>query len=153
MTYTIQAVEPQPPAFPRYVRFQGYGDNVSAGTTRLVEFQAFWGATNLLLNKLPLAGYKAVDTGGTIDKATDGITTMSGYPIWWSGEGVPVLTYDLLDWYDISQFKVWGYSTVGDPRSNKFKLFVSADNVAWFLVVDHSTNTTVQPADGWTFTV
>ncbi len=55
--------------------------------------------------------------------------------------------------YDISQFKVWGYSTVGDPRANKFKLFVSADNVAWFEVVDHSHNTTVQPADCWTFNV
>jgi hypothetical protein len=154
LTYTINAQPPaEAPAFPRYVRFQGFGDNASATTTRLVEFQAMYGATNLLLGKLPLAGYKAVDTGGTIDKATDGITTMSGYPIWWSGEGVPVLTYDLLDWYDISQFKVWGYSTVGDPRANKFKLFVSADNVAWFEVVDHSQNTTVQPADGWTFNV
>ena len=152
LTYTIQIVQ-QPPAFPRYVRFQGFGDNVSAGTTRLVEFQAFWGATNLLLNKLPISG-EPVSAGGTIDKATDGdAVTMSGYPIWWSGAGIPTLTYDLLDWYDISQMKVTGYSTAGDPRANKFKLSVSADNVNWFVVVDHSQNTTTQPAGGWTFTV
>jgi hypothetical protein len=148
--YTIEAA--QAPAFPRYIRFIGYGDNVAAGTTRLVEFQAFFGATNLLLNKVPISG-EAVSTGGTIDKATDGITTMSGYPIWWIGEGKPTLVYDLLDWYDISSFKVWCYSTAGDPRQPKFKIDVSADNVAWFNVVDHSQNTTVQPDGGWTFTV
>ena len=153
LTYTISA--PSAPAFPRYVRFIGYGDNASASTTRLVEFQVFYGATNLLLGKLPMAGYKAVDTGGTIDKATDGIVTMGSgtYPIWWSGEGIPSLVYDLLDWYDITQVKVWGYSTAGDPRSNKFKIDISADNVNWFNIIDHSQNTTVQPADGWTFTV
>jgi hypothetical protein len=156
LTYTINAVQEPPageiPAYPRYVRFQGFGDNASASTTRLVEFQAFWGATNLLLNKLPISG-EPVDFGGTVDIATNGdFTTMTGYPIWWSGEGIPTLTYDLLDWYDISEFKVWGYSTAGDPRANKFKLFVSADNVSWFLVVDHSTNTTTQPAGGWSFT-
>ena len=150
LTYTISA--PSAPAFPRYVRFIGYGDNTSASTTRLVEFQAFFGATNLLLGKTPISG-EAVSTGGTIDKATDGLTTMSGYPIWWLGEGIPTLTYDLLDWYDLTQFKVWCYSTAGDPRQPKFKIDVSADNVAWFNVVDHSQNTTVQPADGWSFTV
>lgn len=156
LTYTIQAVQEPPaeaPAFPRYVRFQGFGDNASASTTRLVEFQVMHGATNLLLNKLPISG-EPVDFGGTIDKVTDGdAVTMTGYPIWWSGAGIPTLTYDLLDWYDISQIKVVGYSTAGDPRANKFKLFVSADNVAWFQVVDHSLNTTTQPAGGWTFTV
>jgi hypothetical protein len=152
LTYTIQTVQ-QPPAFPRYVRFQGFGDNASGSTTRLVEFQVMHGATNLLLNKLPISG-EPVSAGGTIDKVTDGdAVTMSGYPIWWSGAGIPTLTYDLLDWYDISEMKVTGYSTAGDPRANKFKLSVSADNVNWFVVVDHSLNTTTQPAGGWTFTV
>lgn len=155
LTYTINEPPPaEAPAYPRYIRFIGHGDQTSAGTTRLVEFQAFWGATNLLLNKLPMAGYKAVDTGGTIDKATDGITTMSGYPIWWSGEGVPVLTYDFGDWYDISQIKVWMYSiTATAPRQTRFKIDISADNVAWFNIIDHSQNTTVQPDNGWVFTV
>jgi hypothetical protein len=150
LTYTISA--PSAPAFPRYIRFVGYGDNASATTTRLVEFQVFYGATNLLLNKTPISG-EPVDFGGAVSVATDGIISMSGYPIWWSGEGIPSLVYDLLDWYDITQIKVWGYSTAGDPRANKFKIDISADNVAWFNIIDHSQNTTVQPADGWIFNV
>jgi hypothetical protein len=153
LTYTISA--PTIPAYPRYIRFIGYGDNVSAGTTRLVEFKAMFGATNLLLNKLPMAGYKAVDTGNTIDKATDGIINHASgtYPIWWSGAGIPTLVYDLLDWYDVSQIVVVMYSTVGDPRQTKFKVDVSADNVNWFNVVDYTGNTTPQPEAGFTFTV
>jgi Chitobiase/beta-hexosaminidase C-terminal domain len=149
-TYTINA--PSAPAFPRYIRFIGYGDNVSAATTRLVELQVMFGATNLLLNKLPISG-EAVSTGGTIDKATDGIITMSGYPIWWNGAGIPTLVYDLGDWYDVTQVKVWMYSTAGDPRQTKFKIDISADNVAWFNVVDYSANTTAQPVDGWIFNI
>ena len=96
LTYTINT-QPTIPAYPRYFRFIGYGDNVSAATTRLVELQVMYGATNLLLNKLPISG-EAVSTGGTIDKVTDGDTTMAGYPIWWNGAGIPTLTYDLGDY-------------------------------------------------------
>src|SRR3982751_4831826 len=65
LTYTIETpTEPTIPAFPRYIRFIGYGDNLSAGTTRLVELQVMYGATNLLLGKLPISG-EAVSTGGT----------------------------------------------------------------------------------------
>jgi Chitobiase/beta-hexosaminidase C-terminal domain len=159
LTYTINIVEEpppdSPPAFPRYVRFIGYGDQASASTTRLVEFQVFYGATNLLLNKVPISG-EPISTGASVNVATDGIVNMGSgtYPIWWSGQGIPTLTYDLLDWYDISQVKVWMFSTVGDPRQTKFKIDISADNVAWFNIIDHSLNTTVQPdGTGWVFTV
>ena len=151
LTYTINT-QPTIPAYPRYFRFIGYGDNVSAATTRLVELQVMYGATNLLLNKLPISG-EAVSTGGTIDKVTDGDTTMAGYPIWWNGAGIPTLTYDLGDWYDISKINVWMFSKDTDQRQTKFMLQVSADNAAWFTVVDYSTNTTVQPSTGWAFTV
>jgi hypothetical protein len=153
-TYTINKV-PQAPAYPRYIRFVGYGDNVSGATTRLVELKAMYGATNLLLNKLPMAGYKAPDTGNTIDKATDGIITHASgsYPIWWSGVGIPSLVYDLLDWYDVSQIVVVMYSPNTDPRQTKFKIDISANNVDWFNVVDYSTNTTPQPEAGFTFNV
>lgn len=157
LTYTINAQPPATaPQFPRYIRFIGYGDQTSSATTRLVEFQAYHGATNLLLNKLPMAGYKAPDTGAGIEVATDGLVNMGSgtYPIWWSGEGIPVLTYDLLDWYDISEVKVWMYSiTATAPRQTRFKIDISADNVEWFNIIDMSGNTTVQPDGGWTFTV
>jgi hypothetical protein len=154
LTYTITGEPPasEVPAFPRYIRYIGYGDNLSGGTTRLVEFQVIRAGTNLLLNKLPISG-EPVSTGGTIDKVTDGLTTMSGYPIWWSGEGIPTLTYDLGDWLDITGINVWMYSTVNDPRITKFKVQVSTDNVTYVDVIDYQfNNTVVQPAGGWIFT-
>ena len=137
----------------RYVRFIGYGDNVSASTTRLVEIQAMHGATNRLLNKLPMADY-ATPNGGAIAVATDGAFLQStGYPLWWSGEGTPDLKYDMLDWYAIDTIKVAGFSSAIDPRQTKFKIQVSTDNLAWVTVVDYSTNTTVQPTTGFSFPV
>jgi hypothetical protein len=138
----------------RYVRYQGYGDQTNAATTRLVELQAMEGATNRLLGKVPISG-EAVSSGGTIDKATDGSLSMASgaYPLWWMGAGIPTLTYDLGAAYPIDTLKLWMYSVDVDPRQTKFKLFVSKDNVNWTTVIDMSANTTVQPANGWAYTL
>lgn len=137
----------------RYVRYIGYGDNTST-TSRLVELQAMHGATNRLLNVLPMAGY-AVPNGGTIGVATNGVVLQApGYPLWWTGEGVPDLKYDMLDWYAIDTIKVAGYSKVGtDPRATQFIIQVSTDNLAWVTVVDYTANLTVQPDAGFSFPV
>lgn len=140
------------PKFWRYVRFTGYGDNTGV-TTRLVELQAMSGATNRLLTKLPLAGY-APTNGGNIAVATDGVILhKSGYPFWWSGEGIPVLVYDMGDWYDLTQINVIGYSPTTDPRQTQFKIDVSADNSVWYNVANYQNNTTVQPEAGFGFAV
>ena len=137
----------------RYVRYTGYGDSSSATTSRLVEIQAMHGATNRLLNKLPLAGYATVN-GGAIAVATDGaFVQSSGYPLWWQGAGIPDLKYDMLDWYAIDTIKIAGFSSAVDPRQTKFKIQVSTDNLAWVTVADYSTNTTVQPTTGFSFPV
>ena len=140
------------PANYRYVRVQGYGDNTST-TTRIVELEAMEGATNRLLNKLPMAGYPAPN-GGTIGVATNGaIVHAAGYPLWWSGAGIPILTYDLGAAYPIDFIRYVGYSKTTDPRQTKFKLWVSTNNVDYLLVTDQSLNTTPQPEAGFAYAV
>jgi hypothetical protein len=136
----------------RYVRFVGHGDQTGY-TTRLVELQALEGATNRLLNKVPLAGYAAVN-GGAIGVATDGARVHApGYPLWWSAEGTPDLRYDLGAPYLIDTINVTGYSPAVDPRTTQFKVYVSTDNTNWTQVVDYSANATNQPEAGFNFPV
>lgn len=143
---------PQIPKFWRYIRFIGHGDNTSA-TTRLVELQAMHGAVNRLLNVLPMAGY-ATPNAGAIAVATDGaIVQASGYPLWWSGEGIPDLKYDIGDWYAIDTIRVAGFSKTTDPRQTQFIVQISADNATWYTVADYSNNTTAQPEAGFAFAV
>ena len=142
----------QAPTSYRYVRYIGHGDHTST-TSRLVELQAMHGATNRLLNLLPMAGYP-VPNGGAIAVATNGeIVQAPGYPLWWTGEGVPDLKYDMGDWYAIDTIKVAGYSKTTDPRQTQFIIQVSTDNAVWKTVVDYSGNTTVQPEAGFSFAV
>jgi hypothetical protein len=152
-TLTITITAPvTTPEFWRYVRFTGYGDNTGV-TTRLVELQAMQATTNRLLNVLPMAGYQAPALGN-IAVATDGaIVHASGYPLWWSGEGIPVLTYDMGDWYALTQITVVGYSPSTDPRQTQFKIDVSADNSVWYNVANYQNNTTPQPEAGFGFAV
>lgn len=136
----------------RYVRYVGHGDNTST-TSRLVELQALEGATNRLVNKLPMAGY-ATPNGGSIAVATDGAKVQSaGYPLWWTGEGVPDLHYDMGAEYPIDTINVTGYSTTVDPRKTQFKIYVSTDNSTWTLVTDQSANATNQPTTGFNYPV
>lgn len=136
----------------RYVRYVGHGDQTST-TSRLVEIQALEGATNRLLNKLPNAGYP-VPNGGAIAVATNGAKLQSsGYPFWWTGEGVPDMYYDMGAEYPIDTINLTGYSTAGDPRQVQFKLYVSNNASTWSQVIDYSLNTTSQPVDGFYFDV
>jgi hypothetical protein len=135
----------------RYVRYVGYGDNTST-TSRLVEIQALEGATNRLLNKVP--GTYPAPNAGAIGVATDGAKVQSsGYPLWWSGAGIPDMYYDMGALYPIDTINVTGYSSAVDPRQTKFMVYVSKDASAWTLVQDYSLNTTPQPVTGFDFTV
>jgi hypothetical protein len=151
-TLTITVNAPAIPQFWRYVRYTGYGDQTGV-TSRLVEIQAIRQGENLLLNKLPMAGYPTPN-GGAIEVATDGVIVhTSGYPFWWSGEGIPVLTYDLGDWYALTTITVVGYSPNTDQRQTQFKIDVSADNTNWYNVANYENNTTPQPEAGFSFAV
>ena len=149
---TVNAVAPTIPEFWRYIRYTGYGDQTGV-TSRLVELQAIRQGVNLLQDKLPMAGY-APTNGGDIAVATNGVIEhVAGYPLWWSGEGIPVLTYDLGDWLALSSILVVGYSPSADPRQTQFKIDVSADNATWYNVANYQNNTTVQPEAGFSFAV
>ena len=151
-TFKAELSKPAPaPSGWRYVRVQGYGDQTS-GTTRIVELRAMEGATNRLQGKLPISG--EATNAGNIAVATDGaVVHASGYPLWWSGAGIPNLIYDLGAQYPIDTLTYIGYSPAVDPRQTKFKMFVSNDNVNWTDVIDYSLNTTTQTVDGFSFAV
>ena len=49
------------------------------------------------------------------------IVHSAGYPLWWSGEGIPVLTYDLGDWLALSSILVVGYSPIQTQDKRNLK--------------------------------
>lgn len=137
----------------RYVRFTGHGDETGAGTTRLIEIKANGGGTNYMYQKLPMAGYTPPNTGGAIGEVTDNDVVMAGFPIWWSGAGIPVLVYDLGALRTLDNLQVWMYSTTNSPRQTRFLLEVSTNNTTWTTVANYINNTIVQsPTAGFTFT-
>jgi hypothetical protein len=137
----------------RYVRYQGFGDQTGEATTRLIELQAMIGSTNHLLNRLPISG--ETPAVNSVALATDGNIAMTSgtFPIWWSGAGIPTLTYDLGEERNIDTLRLWMFSTANDPRQTRFRLWVSKNNVDWTTVVDYRNNTTIQPSGGWSFAV
>jgi hypothetical protein len=137
----------------RYVRYIGHGDHTNMAVSRLVEFQAWQGTTNHLLNKLPISG-EPVNAGGTIAMATNGQFNHGSnqYPIWWIGAGIPTLTYDLGATVPVDRIVIACYSLhPNDTRQTRFILQVSTDASNWDTVADYRTNTVVQPTTGFTF--
>ena len=133
---------------------QGYGDN-QAEQLELLNFMAMEGATNRLLNITPLAGYASRKRRARLELQQMALLFIrAGYPLWWSGAGIPTLTYDMGALYPIDTLIYVGYSPNVDPRQTKFKLWVSPDNVNWTKqIIDYSANTTVQPEAGFSFPV
>ena len=146
------AGQPQETKNWRYVRFIAHGDNLSTTTTRLIEIKANGGGINYMKNLTPISMNQAPNTGGAITAVTDEITTMSGFPIWWSGDAIPTLIYDLGSSKSLDTLQVWMYSKDTDLRQTRFELHVSTDNVVWKSVANLTNNTEFQsPTDGWTF--
>jgi hypothetical protein len=152
-TYTIAV----PSTGYRYVRYQGFGDQTSEATTRLVELEAREGGVtggNYLRGRTPISG-EPVAAGASIAAVTDGVKTMTSgsFPIWWSGAGIPTLVYDLGEERNIDTIKVYMFSTVNDPRQTRFRVWVSKDNSNWVMVADYRNNTAAQSPNGWAFDV
>ena len=137
----------------RYVRYIGHGDNTTAGTSRLIEIKANGGGVNYMKNLTPISINKAPDTGGAITTVTDENIAMSAYPIWWSGDGIPTMVYDLGSAKALDNLQIWMYSKSTDLRQPRFELDVSTDNVVWKSVANYTNSTIVQdPVEGFTFT-
>jgi len=132
----------------RYLKIQGYGTSIDT-TTRLIEFEAWHGATNRMTLATILSN-DAISTGSTdVNTIKDGVKTIgtNTYPIWWSAVPNANVVIDLGDWYALTKLNYYSYSTDVDQRQNRFKVFASTTNngTDWVLLWDMSANTTPQP--------
>lgn len=131
----------------RYLKLVGYGTNTDT-TTRLIEFQAWEGATNRILAATFLSN-DTINNSGTIAQIRDGLfaTTSNSYPFWWTAVPNANVVIDLGASYALDTLKWFGYSAAGDQRQNRFKVLASNTNngTDWATIWDMSTNTTPQP--------
>lgn len=131
----------------RYLKLLGYGTNTDL-TTRLIEFQAWDGATNRM-TAATILGSDAPNNTGTTAQIKDGVftTTSNTYPLWWTAVPNGNVVIDLLASYPLSKLDWFGYSLGGDQRQNRFKVLASNTNngTDWVTIWDMSANTTPQP--------
>ena len=132
----------------RYLKINGYGTSTDT-TTRLIEFEAWEGATNRMLGPVSFT-YDAISTGSTdITTIKNGVktTASNSYPIWWSAIPNTHLVIDLGAQYNLTKLSYYSYSNAGDQRQNRFKIYGSNTNNGsdWLSLWDMSTNTTPQP--------
>jgi Chitobiase/beta-hexosaminidase C-terminal domain len=132
----------------RYLKIQGYGATESGQetTTRLVEFEAWEGATNRMTSATILSN-DAISTGGAIGTIKDTIKTASGYPIWWTATPNANVVIDLGASYPLTKLNYYGYSINGVQRANRFNILASNTNNGsdWVNIWNMQTNTTLQP--------
>lgn len=142
----------------RYLKIEGYGSVEEAVTTRLIEFEAWQGATNRMAGATILSN-DPVSTGGAVGTIKDGLFPTSGYTIWWTSptpNGNVVC--DLGASYPLDTLKYYSYSTATVPRQNRFRILASNTNngTDWTVLWDNSTaQAGVQPAlpSGYTRTL
>lgn len=130
----------------RYLKLQGYGSNVDL-TTRLIEFEAFSGATNRMTAATILSS-DAPNNTGTAAQIKDGLfgTGSNTYPLWWTAVPNGNVVIDLGAAYALDTLKWYGYSVSGDQRQNKFKVLGSNTNngTDWVTLWDMSANAITQ---------
>lgn len=131
----------------RYIKIEGYGTSTDS-TTRIIEFEAWDGATKLTATSTITAN-QAISTGSTdVNTIKDGTksSTTGTYPVWYA---TPLpnanVIIDLGGQKNVSKLNYYSYSISGDQRQNRFKIYGNANGVDYFLLWDMSTNTTPQP--------
>jgi hypothetical protein len=126
----------------RYLKIEGYGSVEEPATTRLIEFEAWEGATNRMTAATILSN-EAVSTGGAVGLIKDGLKTSvaSGtYPIWWTTTPNARIVVDLGAAYSLTKLNYYSYSTAALQRSNRFKILASNTNngTDWATIWDNS---------------
>jgi Chitobiase/beta-hexosaminidase C-terminal domain len=133
----------------RYLKIEGYGSVEEAVTTRLVEFEAWQGATNRMTGATILSN-DPVSTGGAVGTIKDGLFPTTGYTIWWTSPAPNGnVVVDLGASYPLDTLKYYSYSTATVPRNNRFRILASNTNngTDWTPIWDNSTaQAGVQPA-------
>lgn len=131
----------------RYLKIQGYGTSADL-TTRIIEFEAWEGATNRMTGATILSS-DAPNNTGTAAQIKDGTktTTSNSYPLWWTTAPNANVVIDLLATRPLTKLSYYSYSVNGDQRQNRFKILGSNTNngTDWVTLWDMSANTTPQP--------
>ena len=132
----------------RYLKIEGYGASEAGQetTTRLVEFEAWEGATNRMTAATILSN-EAISTGGAITTIRDGLKVASGYPIWWTATPNAHVVIDLGAVIPLTKLSYYGYSINGVQRANRFNILASNTNngADWVNIWDMQANVTLQP--------
>ncbi len=129
----------------RYLRIEGYGSIEEPATTRIIEFEAWEGATNRMTGATYVSSeaISNAGTGGTLAQISNGTktTTSNSYPLWWTTTPNAHVVIDLLAQRTLTKLNYYSYSTSSVPRSNRFKIQASNTNngTDWVDIWDNST--------------
>lgn len=148
---SVQATAtPKAPVSYRFFKIEGYGSTEEPVTTRMVEFEAWNGATNLMRAGGLNFVHQGINAGaGSIEAIFDGVKTATGYPIWWTSPTPNAnVIIDFGTAKTFTKLNYYGYSTANVNRANRFKVLASNTNngTDWVTIWDMSDNTTMQGA-------
>jgi hypothetical protein len=135
--------EPATPTAWRYLKIQGYGSVEESTTTRLIEFEAWEGATNWMLYGGFLT-HDSINTGSTditTIRNTTKTATSGSYPVWWLATPNANVIMDLGAERALTKLNYYSYSTATVQRTNRFKILASNTNngTDWITLWDNST--------------
>lgn len=137
----------------RYLKIQGYGASEAGQevTTRMIEFEAWEGATNRMAAATILSGETPSNsgTGGTLAQIKDTVkgSTSNTYPFWWTATPNANIVIDLGAVRALTKLNYYGYSLNGIERANRFNVLASNTNngTDWVNIWDMQANATLQP--------
>ena len=138
----------------RYLLLEGYGaaESGQEATTRLIEFQAWAGATNAMQGGSVVIEWDIPDntTKPPQSSIKDGnfAITANTYPYWWTATPNGNVVIDLGSQQNLTKLNWFGYSTGAAPRTNRFNVKASNTNngTDWVTIWDNQTGQAgVQP--------
>ena len=130
----------------RYLLLEGYGaaESGQEATTRLIEFQAWAGATNVM-QTLSSISWEVPNNTTVPAKTTiyDGnfSTTSNTYPFWWLATPNANIIIDFGSQKNLTKLNWFGYSTGVVQRTNRFNVKASNTNngTDWVTIWDNQT--------------
>jgi len=133
---------PAEPSGWRYLKIEGYGSVEEAVTTRMIEVEAWEGATNWMGAATILTNETVSLSvgGGTIASIKDGVKTTASYPLWWTATPNAHVVVDLGAERPLTKLNYYSYSTAGVQRTNRFQILASNTNngADWVMLWDNS---------------
>ena len=132
----------------RYLKIEGYGATEAGQevTTRLIEFEAWEGATNRMAALANTAiTWQTPNNSVAIATSTikDGVkgTTANTYPFWWTATPNANIVIDFGAQIPFTKLNYYGYSISGVQRNNRFRVLASNTNngTDWQTIWDNST--------------